>query len=359
MTRARWSLPVLVVAIVAAVAVGVRWWAFYRTHVETDDAYVHADVAIVTPRVAGTVTALLADENWQVRRGQLVARLDPTEYRIQLRRADAALARAVEGVEQARAAVRAGNSEVQLGETALAQARLDFDRASQLAARGAVTTDRLDHARTELRAAEARLVVAQRGVDRARAELGVALDAPASEAAAVREAQATRDAAALTLSYTRLRAPIAGVLTKRAVELGHRIQPGQAVIGIVPVAAAYVEANFKETQLRDVRVGQPATVVLDLYPGVEYRAHVDGISPGTGAAFALLPPENATGNWVKVVQRLPVRIRLDEPPPAAHPLRVGASVVATIDTSDRSGSLLTPLGQAPVQGRVATVPTAR
>ncbi len=346
MTRRHWSIPLALLVIAVVAVVGVRWWRFYRTHVETDDAYVHADVALVTPRIAGSVSGLFVDENWQVARGDLLARLDPTEYRIQLRRADAALARAVEGVEQARAAVRAGDSEVRLAETEVAQARLDLDRAAELAARGAVTTDRLDHARTAVRAAEARLLAAQRGVDRARAELGIPLDAPATTAAAVREARAARDGAALLVSYTTLRAPIAGVVAKRSVEIGQRVQPGQALMAIVPVADAYVEANFKETQLRDVRVGQRATVIADIYPGHEYRGHVDGIAPGTGAAFALLPPENATGNWVKVVQRLPVRIRLDQPAPADRPLRVGASVVATIDTSDRDGSLLTPQTQA-------------
>jgi membrane fusion protein (multidrug efflux system) len=175
---------------------------------------------------------------------------------------------------------------------------------------------------------------------------GVAPDAPASAAAAVREAQAARDEAALLLSYTKLRAPVDGVVAKRSIELGQRVQPGQAVMAIVPIADAYVEANFKETQISDVRVGQSATLAVDLYPGYAYRGHVDGIAPGTGAAFALLPAENATGNWVKVVQRVPVRIRLDTPPPADHPLRVGTSVVATIDTHDRSGALLIPLTQA-------------
>jgi len=346
MSRIRWSAPVVILAVLAAVGLGVRWWHFFRTHVETDDAYVRADVALVTPRIAGSVSLLPVDENWQVRRGDLVARLDPAEYRVRLRRADAALAHAVEGVEQARAAVRAGESEVRVAETDLAQARLDYDRAVQLAERGAVPTEKLDHARTALRAAEARLVTAQRGADRARAELGVPLDAPATAAAPVREAQATRDEAALLLSYTKLRAPVSGIVSKRVAEVGQRVQPGQALMAIVPLADAYVEANFKETQISGVRVGQPATLAVDLYPGYEYRGHVDGIAPGTGAAFALLPPENATGNWVKVVQRVPIRIRLDAPPPPERPLRVGASVVVTIDTRDRRGALLTPRTQA-------------
>ncbi|MFN8546092.1 MAG: HlyD family secretion protein [Candidatus Binatia bacterium] len=349
----RLALFALVPALVVAVVIGGRWWEFYRTHVQTDDAYVHAAIALVTPRIAGTVSALVVDENWQVRQGDLLARLDPAEYRVRLRRADAALARAATGVEQARAAVRTADGEVTLAETDLAQARLDHDRAVQLAARGVITTDRLDHARTALRAAEGRLATAQREGDRARATLGITVDAPASEAAAVREAQAARDEAALMLSWTRLRASVSGVVARRSVEVGQRVQPGQALMAIVPVADAWIEANFKETQLTDVRVGQHATVVADLYPGVRYEGRVDGIAPGTGAAFALLPPENATGNWVKVVQRLPIRIRLDPPPPADRPLRVGLSVEATIDTADTSGPLLTPFTQATAPGRTA------
>jgi len=179
----------------------------------------------------------------------------------------------------------------------------------------------------------------------ARANLGIPLDAADAEAAPVREARAARDEAALLLSYTRLHAPTSGVVTRRAVEVGQRVQSGQALMSVVPIDDVYVEANFKETQLTDVRVGQPVTFVADLYPGHVFHGRVEGLSAGTGAAFALLPPENATGNWVKVVQRVPVRIRLDEPPVSDRPLRVGLSVVATIDTADRNGSLLTPLSQ--------------
>jgi len=347
----RVAMLLLAAAVVVGAVLGVRAWRFSLTHVETDDAYVHADVALVTPRIAGTVEALLVDDNWQVHRGDPVARLDPAEYRVRLRRAEAALARATEAVEQARAAVRACDAEVTMAETELAQARQDYERASQLASRDAVPTEKVDHARTALRRAEVHVVTAQRERERARAALGTSVDAPAGDAATVREAQAARDEAALMLSYTRLRAPVDGVVTKRAVQVGQRVQPGQALMAVVPIADAWVEANFKENQLGTVRVGQPVTIVADLYPGFTYRGRVAGIAPGTGAAFALLPPENATGNWVKVVQRLPVRIQLDAPPPPDRPLRVGLSVVATIDTSDRGGSLLAPLAQSTTELR--------
>jgi len=329
-------------ATVAALVVGLRWWLFARTHVRTDDAYVHADIAQITPRIAGTVEALLVDENWPVAGGELLVRLDPADDDLGLRQAEANLTSAVQQVEQARAAVRAAQSQVELAEAELAQARLDYTRAVQLAKGNVVSPDRLDKARTALRAAEARYARAGRELERGRATLGIPLDAPATEAAVVRQVQAARDQAALLRSYTQLQAPIAGVIAKRLVQVGQRVQPGQPLMAVVPVAAAYVEANFKETQLTDVRVGQPATVATDLYPGVVYAAHVESLPPGTGAAFSLLPPENATGNWVKVVQRLPVRIALDAPPPADRPLWVGLSIQVTIDTSRRDGPRLLP-----------------
>ncbi|HZR82016.1 MAG TPA: HlyD family secretion protein [Candidatus Binatia bacterium] len=344
------ALAIAVVA-VAGLVLAARWWLFSRTHVGTDDAYVHADVAMVTPRIAGTVDRIYVDANWEVRRGQLLVRIDPAEQRLRLQRAEAALAHAREGVRQARAAVRASDAGLALAEADLEQARIDHSRAAQLAGGGVVPTERLDRARTALRVAEARVASARGEATRARATLGIPDEAPDAEAAAVREAQAARDEAALLLSYTRIRAPISGIVTRRAAEVGERVQPGQALMAIVPVARTYVEANFKETQLTDVRVGQPATVVADIYPDVVFRGRVDGLAPGTGAAFSLLPPENATGNWVKVVQRVPVRIRLDEPPTPDHPLRVGLSVVATIDTSRRDGPMLTPLSETDAADR--------
>lgn len=326
----------------AAPVLGIRWWLFSRTHVSTDDAYVRADVAQITPRIAGTVTALLVEENRQVAAGDLLVQLDPADYALGLRQAEANLAVATQQVEEARAAVRAAHSHVEVAEVELAQARLDHTRAAQLAERGVVSPDGLDKARTASRAAEARYAEAQRRAERARAVLGIPLDAAATDAAVVRQAQAARDQAALMLSYTQLQAPTAGVVTKRIVEVGQRIQPGQPLMAVVPVQAAYIEANFKETQLTNVRVGQPATVEADIYPGLVYKAHVESLSPGTGAAFALLPAENASGNWVKVVQRLPVRIAFDAPPPATHVLWIGLSTKVTIDTRPQDGSMLAP-----------------
>jgi len=350
--QAWWRRPVALTAAavvgIAALVVGVRWWLFYRTHVSTDNAYVHADIAQVTPRIAGTVEALLVDDNQQVKAGELLVRLDPADAELELRQAKANLAGALQQVEEARAGLRAAQSQVDVAEVQLAQARLDYNRAAQLAKHGVVSPDRLDKARTALRAGEARSSEAHRQLERARAALGIPPDAAATDAPLVRQAQAACDKAALLLSYTQLRAPVAGVIAKRLVQVGQRIQPGQPLMAIVPVHAAYIEANFKETQLTAVRVGQPATVEADIYPGLVYHGHVESLCPGTGAAFALLPAENAVGNWVKVVQRLPVRIALDDPPSPDHPLWVGVSATVTVDTRQQDGPRLVQRRSPPV-----------
>jgi membrane fusion protein (multidrug efflux system) len=335
----RWRRPFLIllagIVFVTVAVTGVRWWRFYQTHVSTDDAYVRADVALVTARVPGTIVELAVQENTLVRPGDLIIQLDRDEYALKLREADAAVSRSIRTVEEMKAGVLTAESRVAVADAELAQLRLDHSRAEQLVGRDVVPKERFDRARTALRAGESRLEAARRELEQARAALGTALEAPVTETAIVRQAVAARDSAALQLSYTEVRAPLAGVIARRTVEIGQRIQAGQPLMMIVPLARVYVEANFKETQLSSVRVGQPAEIVADLYPGMVYRGHVQSLAPGSGAAFALLPPENASGNWVKVVQRVPVRIALDEPPPTERPLRVSLSVVATIDVSGR------------------------
>jgi membrane fusion protein (multidrug efflux system) len=192
--------------------------------------------------------------------------------------------------------------------------------------------------------------------EQAKAALGGEADSPRYERAVVRQAEAAVHEAQLNLSYCTLVSPIDGMVSRKALEVGQRVQPGQPLMAVVPLDRVYIEANYKETQLNDVRVGQPAEIKADIYPGVVYRGKVDSLSAGTGAAFSLLPPENATGNWVKVVQRLPVKIILDEPPPADRPLRIGLSVEVTIDTRDRSGPLLSSLRQEEAEKQAALSP---
>jgi len=347
------GIPILIVLILAAGIVlglyGPEWWRYYRTHVSTDDAYVAATVTLITPRVPGTIAELAVDENWQVEGGDLLARLDPAEYEVQARAAEAALAQARQTVEEARAAVRAAESQVTLAEAELELAQKDNARIAELARKKVASAEDLDRSQTRLRVARAQLAAARQNLDRARATLAIPLDAPAEESPLVRRTMANLDQARLMLSYTEIRAPISGVVTTKAVEVGQRVQPGQALLRIVALQGAYVEANFKETELENVRIGQPVTITADAYPDTVYDGFVDGLSPGTGAAFALLPPENATGNWIKVVQRLPIKIRLKEPPTPDRPLRVGLSVIATIDVSNTEGPLLTPVSQVAEQ----------
>jgi len=342
----RLLLPSLVVLVVlAGIAFGVHWWWVNRGLVSTDDAYVHASVALITPRIAGTVVALAVDDNWEVKRGDVLLRLDPTDYEVRLREAEAKLADAERHVRELQVQVRVADSQMRLTEAELQLATQDNGRTEELFKKKVVPVEDLDHSRTALRVARSRVETAREDAARARAALGIPADAPVTDSPTVREAAAQRDQARLLLSYTELRAPISGMVATRAVQLGQRVDPGQPVMRIVPLERVYIEANFKETQLTDLKIGQPATIVADLYPDHVYHGVVDGLAAGTGAAFALLPAENATGNWIKVVQRLPVKIRLDEPPPADYPLRVGLSVVATVDVTRPGGSLLTPLGQ--------------
>lgn len=333
------------VAVVVVVPTLYRWWCFYRDHVTTDNAYVRADVSPVTPRVPGVISELLVEENWQVGKGTPLVRLDGADFEVKLRQAEAALASAEAVVAQRRAAVFAADSSVHLAEVGLAQARLDETRVTRLSARDAAPVEHVEKVRTALAAAEAQLDFAHRAVEQARAVLGIPVEAPTDQAAIVRQARAVRDEASLLLSYTELRAPLDGVIAKRSAQVGQAVQPGQPLMMIVPLEKVFIEANFKESQLSDVRVGQVVSVVADLYPDIVYEGRVASLAPGSGAAFALLPAENASGNWVKVVQRVPVRIALDAPPPTDFPLRVGTSVVASIDIRSGEGSHLVPLGQ--------------
>jgi membrane fusion protein (multidrug efflux system) len=355
MRRTRMVVVVGVVGVAVAAIVGVRWWRWAATHARTDDAYVAAHTALVTPRIDGTIASLEVEDNWQVSEGDLLVRLDRTDREIALRNAKAALATAVLHVDELRDQVQAAEREAELAQAELALAERDAGRTEELFRKKIVSIQDVDRSRTDLRVARARLAAAQAEVSRARAELGIPPGAPAERAPTVRQARAARDQAALMLSWTELRAPIAGIVATRSVQLGQHVVPGQVLLRIVPLAGAYVEANFKETQIGALRVGQPAEIVADAYPGHVYRGVVESLAPGTGAAFALLPPENATGNWIKIVQRLPVKIRIVAPAPSERPLRVGMSVEATVDVAAPDGSLLVPLSQSEAREGAARV----
>ena len=329
--------------------------------VTTDNAYVGADTATITPQVGGPVAQVLVGDTEPVRAGQVLARLDDTDARI-------ALARAAAGLASARREVRAwmANDTTLRAEEAARRAESAQAAARLVAARAAVTKARIDLGRRRalLRSGGVsgdEVTAAQEAFDTASANeraavAAVALTAANRDAAigayeanharvagtgvdtnpVVLAALAARDQAAVNLARTVLRAPVAGVVTSRTVQVGQLVRPGQQLMLVVPIGAAYVDANFKEGQLAKVRPGQSVTLTADLYGGgVKFHGRVVGFAGGTGEAFAVLPAQNATGNWIKVVQRLPVRIALDHRELAAHPLRVGLSMTADIDIAPK------------------------
>jgi len=325
-------------------------------HATTDNAYVGADVAQVTPLIGGPVAEVRVQDAQMVRRGDVLVRLDPTDAELAVQRAEAQLAAVIRKVRglvatdaglgaqvAARAADEArANAQLAAARADLAKAKVDLQRRQALVQTGAVSGDELTAVRTAFDAAEANLRAAeaaraQAGATRAAAlgsrEANRALIANASvennpEVLAARAALAQ---ARVDLARTVIRAPIDGVVSRRQVQVGQRVQPGAPLMTVVPIQSAYVDANFKEVQLAHVRPGQAVTLTSDLYGSeVVFHGTVAGFSGGTGAAFAVVPAQNATGNWIKVVQRLPVRIRLDPKELAAHPLRVGLSMTADI-----------------------------
>ncbi len=335
--------PVLAVAALALL-VGLYfawdWWRYTRTHVTTDNAYVRADVTPVSARIGGTVIAVPVDDNEAVRKGDVLVRLDTTDLEVTLRAAEARLAQARTQVAVYRATVKQARASLAMAVAEADRARTDLERTLNLAERKVVSTQSLDHDRTTYRIAESRRVATARELERALSALDGNPDLPTEEQYLVREAQAALDQARLDLSYATVTAPADGYISQRRVEVGQRVQPGQPLMALVELDDPYVVANFKETELTNIRIGQTAKIKVDVYPDVVYVGRVDSIDSGTGAAFALLPPQNASGNWVKVVQRVPVKIVLEGAPPETHPLRIGLSAEVAVNTEDRSGPLL-------------------
>jgi membrane fusion protein (multidrug efflux system) len=369
-------LAIVIVAILAGILPAIHYYEYISVHVSTDDAYVDGTVALVSTRVSGTVSAVYVEDNWTVKRGDVLVTLDPSDFQIRVDQAAAQLARAKQTVDEMFAQIQAAQAGLNLAQSQAKQASLDFNRAEQLRKAGVVSTEFYDQAVTAYRMGEANVALAHHQEAQARAALGgpvehhtatpaalsvsnddavqsnapdpapsASLDNSRYDRPVVKQAEAALEQARLDLAYTKITAPFDGVITHKSVHVGHRVQPGEPLMADVPTQHLYLIANFKETQLTDVRVGQKATVEADIYPGYVYQGHVDSISMGTGAAFSLLPPENATGNWVKVVQRIPVKIVLEQEPPADKPLRLGLSVEVAIDVSDTRGPLLSSIVQ--------------
>jgi len=342
--RFRWR-PLLLAgaAVIATAAVGDFGWNYWTTgrfQVSTDDAYVKADTTVIAPKVSGYIREVLIADNQPVKAGQPLARIDDRDYAVALEqaKADVAVAQAdIDNVEasldQQQAVIAQARSTVAVDQANLTYTQQDNDRYVSLARTGAGSVQseqqavsRLQVARSTSQRDAAAVTAAERRTGMLRAEL-------AKAEAALAHAGAVRDQATLNLSYTTIVAPVDGVVGNRSLRPGQYVQAGTQLMAVVPTNGVYVVANFKETQLTDVRAGQPVSVDVDMFPGTSVKGHVDSIAPASGQEFALLPPDNATGNFTKIVQRIPVKIVLDAGDPLAGRLRPGMSVTPVVDTN--------------------------
>ncbi len=317
----------LLAGAVAAGAVAIWGYQGYAArHPGTDDAYVGADVVRIAPRVAGRVLEVPISDQQQVKRGQLLFRIDPATFRFSLEQARARLALARRQVSSAQAAVESARAEVHNREVLLANARAKAERTRHLISQAYTSKQSAEDAEAEYKSAEANLGVAHAQFDEAQRQLG----APGDANDRVIAAQAALDQAQWNLDNTEVDAPCDGQVGQMNLRPGSVVSADSSVFVVVCARHYWVDANFKETELEYLRVGQPAEVEVDMYPGHTFHGTVESISAASGSAFSLLPPQNASGNWVKVTQRVPVRIRIDDPP-ADFPLRVGTSAVVSVD----------------------------
>ena len=337
--RRKWLLGVLtLVFLLAGGAYGTYWVLIGRFEESTDDAYVAGNTVALTTRVIGTVTAIRADNTQRVQEGQPLVQLDSTDARIALEQTEAQLAQAVRQVQGLYQSEAQQEANVSLQKARLAQSRSDYQRDRNLVRQKYVSTQDYQHSGTQVDVDRAGLEVAEHQFAATRAAVAKTELANHPQ---VRLAAANLRDAYVALQRTTIRAPVTGYVDKRSVQVGERVSPGTPLMAIVPLKQIWIEANYKEPQLRNLRIGQSVSLTSDLYGGqVDYRGRVIGLGAGTGSAFAVLPPQNATGNWIKVVQRVPVRIGLEPGEVDAHPLRIGLSMEATVDTHDRSGTIL-------------------
>lgn len=340
-------------AVLGAAGWGAWYWTEGRWHVTTDDAYVVANLVPVTPQIAGTIVSIAADNGDLIDAGQMIVGIDPTDSEIAVEAAEANLASAVRKVrglynsaDGARNALIGAEADVTAKSSAVEKVRADFERRRTLAQSGAISAEDLAHARDALTAAESALTAARSTLAALRQQFQatnalvdetVLSSHPDVKAAAVRLRSAL-----LEQVRTTLRAPVTGYIAKRTAQIGQRVQPGEPLMAIVPLQQAWIDANFSETQLTNVRIGQPVEVRSDLYGrDVRYAGQLERIGVGTGSAFALLPAQNATGNWIKIVQRIPVRIVFtDLQQLKEHPVRVGMSMQVNVDVHDQDGAVL-------------------
>jgi membrane fusion protein (multidrug efflux system) len=324
------------------IVIGASWAAYWvlvlAKREKTDDAYVNGNRVVISAQVPGTVIAVLADDTQLVNAGQVLVKLDPIDAQTALSRSASALAQTVRQVRQQKATATQYDSEIETRRLELARVQIDLAKREPLVADHAIAGEEVRHAQESVQLARAALTQAERQSLSAHALVD---GTPVEGNPAVLQAKDAYRDAWIAAQRNAVVAPVTGYVAERSVQLGQHIQAGEALMTVIPLHALWVDANFKEVQLRNLRIGQKAEVRSDLYGGTFiFHGHVEGMSAGTGAAFSLLPPQNASGNWIKVVQRVPVRILIDDNDLIKSPLRVGLSATVTVDTTSREGPVL-------------------
>lgn len=346
-SRRLWIGGIIAVFAVCLSGFGAYWLLISRYYVSTDDAYVSGNRLTLTPQIAGTVVSIAADDTDLVHAGQPLIELDRSNAEVALSHAEAKLGAAVRKIRKLRQDEDAQQADIALRRVNLEQAQRDYIRDKHLVAMHGVTVKQFQHAKAEYRGAQQQILRAKHHLDALHAQT----DAPSLlENPLVQTAVANLHQAWLDLHRTKIFAPATGYVAQRIVQIGERITPSQRLLSIVPLEQVWVDANFKETQLNRLRIGQPVKLTADEYGGnVVYHGRIVGISAGTGSAFELLPPQNATGNWIKIVRRVPVRIGLRPSEVRKHPLRIGLSMAVTVDTHDLRGLTLAAAPRAKVR----------
>lgn len=332
---------ILLILMVAGVVSGVWFWCKSKTHVTTDDAFIESHIYSISARVPGTVAQVLVIDNQPVKKGDLLLEMDANDYRTRMQNATAQLDVARNETSSNYAQVDAARAALNSDKAKLEQADLDLKRGKALFKKEVIAKEQLDRLETSRKVAAAKLIETEGSVRRALAILG--LTGAGGKDAQIARKKAELEESRLNLSYTRIYAPADGYITRKSVEPGNNIQPGQPLMALVSLNEAWMTANYKERQLTHVAPGQKVEFTVDAFPGRRFTGVVDSIMAGTGAAFSLLPPENATGNYVKVVQRIPVKILINKESDPQHLLRVGMSVVPAILTDLKLGDILKEL----------------
>jgi membrane fusion protein (multidrug efflux system) len=335
---------ILLLIAVIFIALGALWAAYWTLVLskreKTDDAYVNGNKVVISAQISGTVVAVLADDTQLVKAGQVLVKLDPIDAQTALSRAASALAQTVRQVRQQKSTAGQYDSEIESRRLELARAQIDLEKRQPLLADHAIAGEEVRHAQESVQMARAALTQAERQSSSAHALVD---GTPVETNPTVLQAKDAFRDAWIAAQRNAVVAPVSGYVAERSVQLGQHIQAGEALMTVIPLHSLWVDANFKEVQLRNLRIGQNAEVRSDLYGGTFiFHGRIQGMSAGTGAAFSLLPPQNASGNWIKVVQRVPVRIRIDDNDLIKSPLRVGLSSTVTVDTTSRDGPVLAP-----------------